>query len=250
MKVKLFAVVMMLICVCAVNADQYNWTGGTDTDFFNELNWDLDGSPGTNPPAGTIDPEVDINHDLWITSGTAEINAASFSSEPYLGPGVGTLTMTGGVLDMIGSLGANGLSASVDGTGDLANCAVLFGGSSLAQLQFVLDLDVSLADSATLELYGGGNPINRTGIDFVSPNASIYFTAETVAAAVSEHLGKLTVYGWPAMIGTDPSVLEPGDNLLIVSDGGAGSIVTTPIPEPATMMLLGLGGLLGLRRRK
>jgi hypothetical protein len=65
--------------------------------------------------------------------------------------------------------------------------------------------------------------------------------AETLEQFETEHLGKITVNGAPAVIGA---------NLSVVSDGGAGSIVTA-IPEPSSLALFALGGLaLAIYRRR
>ena len=48
------------------------------------------------------------------------------------------------------------------------------------------------------------------------------FLNETPSDVVLEHLGNLTVGGGPVVVGAALSTIEPGDNALIVSNGGAG----------------------------
>ena len=69
----------------------------------------------------------------------------------------------------------------------------------------------------TFVLGGGGNPVNRSTIELGGPGVTVNFLAETVAAFTTEHLGKFTVAGEAAVIGT---------NLNVVSNGGNGCIVT------------------------
>ena len=70
-------IVLVAILGISVEAGVYNWTGAADNDVFNELNWDLDGSPGTN--IAQIDPAVAVNHDLVIAAGTAIISGGNFA---------------------------------------------------------------------------------------------------------------------------------------------------------------------------
>ena len=232
----LVLVVIIAAMSMSVQADVYNWTGAADNDVFNELNWELDGSPGTN--IEQIDPAIAVNHDLVIASGTPEVSGANFAAPLQLGEDQGSLTITGGFLDGTVPAGNNGVRAG-GATGVFIHSNMAMSGDSIVNMMFLLDLDLTLADSAELILNGGGNPINDTLIDITSLDASIYCTAETVTAFTNEHLSKILVNG---------SAAEIGVNLSVISDGAAGSIVSA-IPEPATMLLFGLGGMF-LRRKK
>lgn len=55
-----------------------------------------------------------------------------------------------------------------------------------------------------------------------------------------------------AVFGADPLVFEAGDNLLITENAasGADNVTVTVVPEPASLALMGLGGLMLLRRRR
>ena len=110
----------------------------------------------------------------------------------------------------------------------------------MVDVQFVLDIDWTLEGDSTLQLRGGGNPLNESTVDFLDTDSQLVFTNETVAAFTNEHLGKVKVNGQPAVIGT---------NIQVVSDGANGSIVTV-IPEPSSTALLGLAGLAFILRRR
>ena len=51
-------IIFSLVCEVSYGA-VYNWTGAEDNNVFNELNWELDGSPGTNIPK--IDHSTAVN---------------------------------------------------------------------------------------------------------------------------------------------------------------------------------------------
>lgn len=210
----LFLLSMLTVPVCA---DVYNWTGAVDNDAFNESNWELDGSPGTNIPQ--IDPGVAINQDLVISSGTPDIGGGPFQ----LGEDLGSLTLKGDAGLTTASTG--GIRAQ-EGTGTFIKTIVQASGTSQTTAQFILDIDLTITDSASFTFKGGGNPVNRSVINIAGMNVTINFPAETVTAFINEHLSKTMVNGVAAEVGDDPEVLEPGDNLLVVSDGASGSIVT------------------------
>lgn len=159
--------------------------------------------------------------------------------------GFTSITVADSSLNMSGSNGIQGLTI-----GDQFDIS----GSGSVSSQFVLNWDLTLAGSSTLQLNGGGDPINNTQID-LDPNwtGSILTTSEAVADwtdsgssnpwrgdANATHLDKITVGGNAAVIGV---------NVNIVSDGGSGAILTV-IPEPSIALLSGLGLLVLFRRRK
>ena len=218
-------------------AATFTWTGTADSDLFNTDNWS---------PAGlVIAPAVAVNSDLIIDSGTAAVDAASFAAPLDLGvDGAGSLTITGGLLDMLTDAGANGVRAEGSAAGPLPS-PMLLSGTGAAELQFILDLTTTLADSAVLTFGGGGNPINRSTIDFTSFDALLNFTAETPDQFINEHLSKITVNGAPGVLGVNLSVIP--------FNGEAGSQVqAVAVPEPATclLLLIGLLAVAGVRRQR
>ena len=84
MKLKVVVHLLILSMTTILPADVYHWTGAADNDVFNELNWERDGSPGTNIPQ--IDPAVPVNQDLVISSGTPVISGALLRRSPAASP--------------------------------------------------------------------------------------------------------------------------------------------------------------------
>ncbi len=147
----------------------------------------------------------------------------------------GTLDMTGGSITGGPDFGGIGVLELVDSLGNLN-----ISGGTISGFYFIAEVNANIGGDAQITLLGGGNPINETTVNLTSNDASIHFTSETVGAFTAEHLSKFTVNGAPAVIGT---------NLSVVSDGASGSIVNA-IPEPASIAILGLGGMFSLARRK
>jgi hypothetical protein len=224
----------------AARAD-LEWTGAVDNELFNEANW-IDTDTSMPPAEGSIDPAVDVNNDLVISMGNPTVNAAGFTEPLQLGTGM--LTVSGGVLDMIGPAGPNGLRAAtpVSGT-DPPNSVAVLSGLGEVELQFILDIDMALLDTAVARLAGGGNPINASTIDFQSFDALVHLTAETVEQTTMEHVdnGKFFVFGQPGVLGVNLSVVDDGT--------GVGSFVTA-VPEPTGLALLAWPLLLIARRRQ
>ena len=211
------------------------WTGNGDgADLFSEANW-MDNNSAV-PATGTINPNAPVTA---ATGGLILINTgtgpSSFSGHFTLGNGndieVGggknlASTATYG-LRVLASAGATHVSGTLSG-------------GSMVDVQFVLDIDWTLEGDSTLQLRGGGNPLNESTVDFLDTDSQLVFTNETVADFTSQHLGKVKVLGQPAVIGT---------NIQVVSNGTGGSIVTV-IPEPSSTALLGLAGLAFILRRR
>lgn len=246
----LLAVLPLIVPVPASAALAWigNANGGDGESIYQEANWDADGDPSapyTTPPAGTVDPNNAINDALIVTGGTPG-GSGGGGANLWLGD-TGSLTVSGGTFRMSQG-GAAGIHA--DGTVGGARSTIDLSGTSSLFAQFLADQTVTIIDGALLTLYGGGNPVNNSVIDYSTNwGGSVSFLNETPGAVTSEHLGKFTVGGAAAIVGTDPTVAEPGDNMLIVSDGGAGSVLTV-IPEPSTTILGALAMLFGLRRRR
>ena len=93
------------------------------------------------------------------------------------------------------------------------------GNGASASFQFIANVSAGLEGDAVLELRGGGNPLNGSTVDFAADaTGAIRFLAESVANVESEHLGKITVDGIPAV---------PGVNFWIYDE--AGVTVATPV---------------------
>lgn len=213
------------------------WTGATDNSLFDETNWLDDG--GLVPAANTINPSTAVTA---ATGGLIQLTSGAGTPSAFGGGnfviGTGNNIEVGGG-KILGSTGTSGIQVAgaqgVNVTGALS-------GASTLNVQFTVDIDWTLDEASTIQLRGGGNPINGDStINFLDTASTLTFTNETVAQFTAEHLGKIFVNSAAAVIGT---------NINVVSDGGNGSIVTV-IPEPSSAALLGLGGIaLILRRRK
>ncbi len=180
-------------------AGTLNWTGlGATTDFTDLANWDA------TPTGGTIDITslVDI-YNIDIDGIIAGPGNLMFREGGGINMSAGTFTSAGGGFGLIedpNSLGFLNLT-----------------GGTMSGSFFLAELTVTLGGTADLTLSGGGNPINISTVNFTSPDASLHFIAEDVAAFTAEHLTKFTTRGDAAII---------GDNLSVVTDGANGSIIT------------------------
>ncbi|SHI50114.1 Cadherin domain-containing protein [Rubritalea squalenifaciens DSM 18772] len=164
---------------------------GGNTDFFDESNWKTQ-LGGYDAAAATLDPSTGVSSDLMIDgasftniTGNVDLkwNALNLKS--------GTLSTT-----------AYGLSYS--------NKVKLTGGTF--GFKYLSSIKMSVTGATNLTLTGGGNPVNGSSIDFITPfTGELCFTNETVSSVTSEHLSKFTVNG-------DPAVLD--ENIEIVSENG------------------------------
>ncbi len=242
-----FAASLMALAAPAFGA-VIEWdAGGDGVSTFAEVNWvvtDNTGQPtwtvGSDPPAGTVDKGVDVPAHM-IVGGTATAGGGGATGHTDLSDGL-SLTVKDTATFRLAN--GNGIRGVTGGAADL----LLLQDSSETRAQFLQSLSVFMSGASTLILNGGGDPINNSTIDLADNwTGSIIMNDETVAdwtdpasSNSDAHITKISVGGTPAVIGT---------HVDIVSDGGSGSILTV-IPEPASLTLIGLGGLLLVRRKR
>lgn len=230
----LFAAALAAVLLPRFAAAEISWVGSVSTDVFDEANWDLSGST-----VSMIEPNVSIADNLLIGAGPFDfspiIPELSGQQRLQLDDGF-SLTLNGGTLGIEGNDGVGGAPDTMNGPTVFVNS-----GAQFNPFFVVNDVKVMIDGSSSATFGGGGNPINLSTLD-LQPGATVTFLAEDIAAYNAEHLIKTFVNGSPAVEGV---------NLTIMSDGGAGSIITA-VPEPTTLTLTALAGLglLSTRRRR
>ena len=228
-KVFIVSVVALGLSAHTAHAFKITWTGSADgVDAYNEGNWKL-ATTLLPPAAGTIDPSNPIN---LITEIGNTANAVNASAGALTLGANGLLQISGGTLTTTDVIRRD----SSPNTNNSANVSMIISSSPQNAGQVtalgLIEIDVALVDRLTLT--DGDNPLKFTTVGLAaSPtaNTQLHLTHESVADVLAEHLSKFSVAGVPAVIGNDPSLPEPGDNLRIYSDGLLGSFIT-PITSP------------------
>lgn len=218
------ASMVALLMPLTANAE-IKWVGGTNTDVFDDANWDFSDSTVT-----AIDENVTIPDDVTIGPGpfanNAEIPNSDGQVRLQLGDG-NRLTIDGATISPVAG-GNDGVGGEPGGDGDAANDGVagpivdVVNGGQFNPFFIVNDVRLNIDGTSSATFGGGGNPVNLSSID-MSPGAVLGFAAETPDAFTTEHLSKVFVDGSPAIDGL---------NIMLASDGANGSVITA-VPEPA-----------------
>ena len=246
----LFSLVLLLSIASVASAATwwYSAAGGTGGIWTDPNNWWTLTVPTNNTGAGVYNDMSTGSPGLLINSSmTIDINDLSIGVWGQSGfPGVACeLDMTGGSLTihndyMIGNLGWNwgkyalgvvtmtGGSTTVDGT-----------------------LKVGMSGIGHLKLVDG--TIQADALSMGTVDTTIYVNGYTGDNTLNIWRGKLILLG--NLSSVDARVVAYGGVAgasLVFNYGAdvAGYTTITAIPEPATIMLLGLGGLAMLRRRR
>ncbi len=223
-----FACAALLLSTATFSASAFKitWTGNADgTDFFNEGNW-VSALTQLPPPAGAVNPANPFNQIIDLTGTTQTVNA---SAGPITIGSTGLMQVNGVTLTTASTIRRDNDPA----TNNNANAALIISNApsrtaSVTALGLV-EIDVALINLLTLT--DAIDPLKFSTVSFSASqqaDATLHLTGESVASVIAEHLSKFTVGGTnvPAVIGSNPALAEPGDNLRILSDGGTGSIIT------------------------
>jgi hypothetical protein len=221
--------------------------GGGNLFFFTEANWH-DTVTNANPVANSVNPATNINQDMFVTGITGLGGGSGVGGNVDLGP-TGSLTLASSTMNMTLTPNAYGVRGSSAAPGSTDRPLTLFGTSALLT-QFIADINATIRDDSVITFNGGADPVNSSTIDMIGYDKSpVVFLNETPSDVLTEHLSKMTFYGSPLVVGSDLAAFEPGDNVVILSNGGTGSIIQT-IPEPSRALSAALGSLALLLRRR
>lgn len=219
----------------SAQAATLNWTGlGDGTTFGDAANWDAAPTGGTVVLSNLVD-------DYVINDATANITTAN-----------SLVVTTGSVTLQDGNI-LHTTFEGFDGPGPVT----ITGGSAIRQF-LSLGVQLTLGGTGQLQLNGGGGAINNGGgdvvVNFTSTTSGLTFAAKTASEVVTQYTADLFAGNVAAVFGADPLVAEAGDNFLITENAASGAdnvtVSALVIPEPASLMLVGLGGLMMLRRRR
>ena len=261
-KVVVGVAVFLLIVTAGVRADWHNWygSGGVDQNWDNPLNWQYQTAPDPwdNPIVDTdlsgaskypilssgnhnyFEVYVGWNNDgaMRMTGGTIATDAGSWKGLAlgYNTAGKsGTLYMDGGTITVNSRMYLGNESGTWGGTTGIIEMA---GGTIYNNFMWEA---MTLSGSSHIDLTGGTIDGERLLIKSSGAYVNITDTGKLILRHQNTGLLLTDIAGYIA------SNQIRGDNLQVAWDG---NIVTiTSIPEPATMLLLGLGGLL-FRRKK
>lgn len=165
------------------------WTGaGGDLLFTNPKNWT---GTGAIDLSGLSDVYV-------IDDPTLVLGGAS---------GVPRIMLSGGTIELDAGI-LSGVKAGVTGG------TIIVRGGELHR-QFLSATKVTLSGSGVLRLRGGAEPINRSTVAILGPDARIEFLSETPDEVVRKHLRKITVEGRPAVEGGNVSLVPAGKGCVL-----------------------------------
>ena len=252
----------------AANASiQYTGGGSDPNDLFEAGNYDFSASPLSEILYTNWTSDYAVNDDLAFTGATLVSEGPSFEIFWQLRIGTGhTMTFNNTALDtrrVSDPIGNGGLG----GVGRDARIEILNG--SDIRVRFLAGGTYRLDASSRLELRGQTRPLNdihsATGdvaVD-LDPGATMYLTHVDTDRFVSEFLRLIYVEGEPADgvggggpgggIGAGELSVELNQQAPLVLiepyNNGLGTKVTA-IPEPGSLVLLGVGGIMLARRRR
>jgi hypothetical protein len=236
----------------AGQAGLLTWDGGAGTtDLYAEDNWTaVDGVAGTNPLADTVNPIVPIVHDTLI-GGAAEASWVLTSTDYNFRPDSGRTLTIQDTASMYTSVLSAPSGASSVAYVVLKDDALLTIKQNVARFSIALSGNADLVFEETANGAGGGfaAALFQMAPTVDAPDRGIYLASDWTGSITTERsVTEDAISAFLPNIFVNGVVAEAGVNVQVVSDGGTGSVITV-IPEPSSLALLGLGGLLVARRR-
>jgi len=253
---KLLTLVLVMALVGSVSA-AINWNGSESTDWNTGANWDgglvpVDGDnvyiQGGYPRYPILDVETAALFQLWMPHGIANLDivagghlhSTQIAMTWWNDPTIMTLDMSGGQINgdgygdfYIGTDPGTTATANVSGASLVDVDALLFGGFA-----------------------GGAGPLrlNISGTAKVKclrfiPNAEdmiVDVSEGGVLQVAGDHFDEMLDLLMAGKITAGGTMMD----VMIFTTGEGESMNTFVVPEPATMMLLGLGGLALIRRKR
>lgn len=231
-----------------------DWVGGDKSSkinsFYNELNWKAPASPrsegqgvdlhfsGTGARAQASRPlGLLVSSALIINDGASldlNNNTIHYGGKAALIVDSAYLENVGGMmpvdksstLDLMVTNNAmiNGVAVGV--VCDFAGGSLLVTDSNCSFSSLVRG-KVTISGYGSVEVSSNSKQvINESTIDLTSPRAQFRFADKSVDRVISEDLDKFSISGALPIYGSNPKVMEDGDNILIRSDGGTGTTLT------------------------
>ncbi len=287
---KLITLLALLAFGCSsAHAATFTWTGGNNGgNWYNVNNWDGNGVPGgavttlgttsgadliifdsetvSNMPTGTITLSDQwsgtsrLIPQLHVRNGAINLNGARAGREWwFLGTGAGLYSL---------EIGDGNLATAAVVNGQFADWSRDRRGTNSA-LKILVNADGTLLNDRNIGTWGESSipvqlTINGGTVDFsgridggLTNQANSYFSFNAYGSTFTADLGgqladETTVrnqFGDSFRLGG--SLASDLDAELHFTNNGDGSFTVSVIPEPGSLALLGLGGLMiGLRRRR
>lgn len=268
-KLRPFLVTLVSLLVVSTGSAALKWSDGDHANndhWSNPLNWLNGTAPGWTPTAADdvlvieyaqapASPVVatagqlarNVNIGYWSFSGTLDIASTGVLTSDNMIVGNGSGPANSGVLNINGgTLNSRIMNVGTNGT-DTTGTANLYGGSINLDLQIVVGNN---GHTGRLNIYDGVADVGKLYISVNGGHGVVDIHDGTVivtnaAAGVVQYNAILDMITDGRIIGFDGV-----GQVNAVFDGTSVTTITAVVPEPATMMLLGSGLGILLRRRR
>ncbi|NJR42559.1 MAG: PEP-CTERM sorting domain-containing protein [Akkermansiaceae bacterium] len=239
---------LLFIAAASSSRAALNWASSSNDSFATEANW-IDTATGMAPLPDAINSTVLIDDDVNIGSATATFTVAIPQSYQVRLGNERVMTVTNSNVTGSSNTHYVPIDANLFTPATTESFDVNLNGTTTFSFGWGWNVNWSLNDNAQLTAFNT-NSSAATGV--LGRNSTLDFASYTTSFNLfginylsdspdrTAFISKMTVFGQPAVLGV---------NLQATSNGGAGTIFT-PIPEPTSALLFGLGALALLKRRR